>query len=389
MPRKRSIPKTQVSLANFKEESNLNDLTKLTKNQISILQAVDEGAYGAAIARDMHLSRSYISRQIKDFREKGIIEQEWVNPLQGRAVSYRLSKQTKNFLVHIKETNSRVQNFSLHTPHRIRYKFSMVGKTKAISENTKRFAAAKLKNTKTFCNRSGVHYVFEMNHDYAGKIGILTHQNSVEVYQIDRRCLPGQSVEDVDQKMAMAINEAAQRFVQEQSWENVHFTLGDPVQVGSAHYAMKSRLGRSLTNDGQTQLQFSHGYEVDKSLEDKYKDPDYAEIECRDRDIAELVDVGLRNAADIHNIVPKLVRDELKSVADQITGITELKDKVDATANNVHALCQSGLPLQNLYNQLSAVVSGQQSQITTMQNTLLKVVENMGKILDKMELNRG
>jgi hypothetical protein len=61
-------------------------------------------------------------------------------------------------------------------------------------------------------------------------------------------------------------------------------------------------------------------------------------------------------------------------------------DKINVMYNNVQALCQSGLPMQNQFNQLTGVVARQGETIALIQETMLELVKNMSKILAKMDI---
>jgi hypothetical protein len=212
--KKRKAPKTQASLDQFKEKETAVFISSLKGNKLKIIDLLDQGYYGASIARHLNLSRSYVSKVISELRSEGQIEVEWVNPLIRKATSYRVKGELKNYLLHIQKPK---QPFTLFIPHRIRYKFPVIGKKKPISTTTKRFAASQVKLTKEYCMRGGVRYVFDMKHDHMGHIGVIVHPNSIEVYQKDRHQIPAASIEDATAKMAIAINDVANRFVQEQA----------------------------------------------------------------------------------------------------------------------------------------------------------------------------
>jgi predicted transcriptional regulator/uncharacterized protein YbaR (Trm112 family) len=375
------LAKNQVLLDSFQGEDVAEYVSKLTDTKLKIIQLLDEGYYAAAIARRLNKSRSYCSKFISELRFRGLISVEWINPLTRRAVSYRVMPELKTYLLHMQKPTT---NFSLFPPHKIRYNYPLLDKTKPVSVSTGRFAAAKVKHQKTWCMQGGNWHFFSMRHERAGNIGITVHGQSIEVYQRERHPIPSASLEDATNQVAIAINDVAQRFVQEQGWESVNFSLGQPVLVGSPHYAGPSKLARQVTDAGQTLLPLVAGGEIDKSLEKKYKDKDVADIEYYDIDAATIIDQGLKNAYNIDKIVPNLVRDELRSVSESITGINAQSEKIDALCNNVAALCQSGLPLQNQFNQIQTVVARQGESIHLIQESMLKIIENMGKILDKL-----
>jgi DNA-binding MarR family transcriptional regulator len=384
LKKKHTLSKSQSVLDAFKGEDVVQFGSSLSENKIRIIRLLDEGYYAAAIARRLDLSRSYVSRFVHDLLSRGFISLEYINPLTRRARSYRVSPELKEFIVKT-SPKTRKTNFTLFTPHKIRYKYPITEQSKrSISVSTNRFAASKVKLVKQWCMRGGVRYVFDMKHDHAGHVGIIVHPRSIEVYQRDRHQLPAASLEDATNQMAMALNDVAQRFVQEQAWESNIIELGKPELVGSPHYALRSRLARDLTNSGQTQLPLAKGFEVDKSLEDKYQDEEFAELETQNVDTAAIIDRGLQVAANIENIVPALIKKEIRSVSEEILGIHGRAEKIDELCNNVQALCQSGTPLQQQFNMLQTTVARQSESINLMQQSMLKIIENMGKIIDRI-----
>lgn len=386
--KRHTLSKSQSFLDAFKNEFPSETITSFIKslspNRLKIITLLDDSLYPAAIARRLKLSRSYVSRFVKELQFKGLISIDFVNPITRRATSYRLTKELKDHLARIQSSKPDI-NFSLCVPHKLRYKYKMLDKKKPISLNTKRFAASKIIHRRTYCMVGGVRNHFEYKHPLVGWIGLTIHPQSLEVYQKNRKLpIRSASIEDATSQIAMALHETANRFMQEQLWENVAFTLGDPVLVTSPEYAFQSRLARTLTDTNHTYQQFAGGIHVDKSLEAKYGDKETAELETTDVDAATIIDGGLKMAYTLEKNLPNMIKSELKSVADEILGITEQRKKIDIMANNVVALCQSGLPLANQFSQLTGIVSQQGFQITKIQETMLELVKNMGKIIDKM-----
>ena len=387
MKRPKKLAHTQSTFTSFEQQATINYITSLTPTKIKIVQLLEEGHYQAAIARRLKVSKSYISKFVSELRYKyGLISVEYINPLTHRAVSYRVSERLKDVVAYT-QRNRNLDGYTLFSPHRLRYKYEIRGKMKPYSTGTSRFAAAKLKHKRTYYPHvNDLRHVFETKHDHVGKIGVIVHPRSIEVYQIDRATpIFAKSDGDATQLLAMALNETAQKFVQEQAWDGVTMELGQPVLVTSPDYAFRSKIARRITDAGQTQIQLGGGFEIDKSLEDKYKEKDVAEIECDNKDLADIVDRGLINAAHIDEIVPNLVKEELKSVSESVTNINDAIQSIRGDYNAVAAACQSGLPLQNQFNQIQTIVAQQGMAITEMQKTLLKLVENMGKIIDKID----
>jgi len=389
--KKRSQPsRSQLTLNQWQKQSFLE---KLTPTQLKIIQLIDEGLYQAAIARQLGYSRSYICKFVNKLKQQELVTVKWRNPLTQRAISYGVTKELQEALSRLEVPGAK-EAYSLCSPHKIRYQRKILSINKPIVTNISRFAAAKFKHKKSWTIKGGERHLFEMKHDRVGKIGIIVHPllgglYSIEYYQAYRHELPAKDVADATMQLSMALEEATSRFQQELGWCGVDITYGKPSLVGSPHYSFPSRLARALTDAGQTKLQFAEGFDIDKSLEDKHKEKNVADLECSIEETAAIVDKGLRNAANIENIVPALVKGELKGLTEALLNINKTIENLNSNYTNVAAMCQSGLPLQNQYNQIQTIVANQGQQITLIQKTLLKVVENMGKLIEKSDVNKN
>lgn len=351
--KRRKVPQSQSFLDAFKEPIKVVDIalfvSKLSTTKLKIIQLLGDGYYPAAIARRLDLSRSYVSRFVKDlYVVKGLISVEYVNPLTRRATSYRVSDELKNHLNKLPSTKT--GEYTLAIPHKIRYNYPLEGKTKPFSLNTKRFAASKLKHTKTWCMRGGSRHVFETTHPHIGKVGIILHPKSMEVYQRDRHQIIAASPEEATNIVAMALNEIAQRFVQEQAWESVHMELGQPRLVSSPHYAFASTMAKRVVDAGQSMLKVGNGLEIDNSLSAQGI-THLAEIETMDIDEATTVDIGLRNAANIHNIIPDMLTPILQRE------ISSAMIPLRSDFENLTAHVNAGNTLQYQFNQMAGMLA--------------------------------
>ena len=380
--KKHALSKNQRILSSFAEENFEVFVRNLSETKWKIIQFLHESYYPASIARKLKLSRSYVSRFVKELLTQGLIYKDYINAITKVAVSYRLSEFLKTYLVRITDKKPNLA-VTLAIPHNIRYKFPIVGKTKKIALTTGRFAASKLKLVKEFCMVGGVRYVYNMRHESIGGIGVIVHPSSLVVYQKERHPIRAASSAEATNLVAIALSEVAQRFVQEQAWENVSMELGQPKLVGSPHYAFNSNIAKRVVAAGQSMLQVGKEFEIDESLKAKGI-TDLAEIETTNAEEANLVDKGLRIAADIENIVPALIQKELRSVSESILGMNDRAEKIDEMCNNVAALCQSGTPLQQQFNMLQTQVARQGESIHLMQETMLKMVENMSSLIAKI-----
>jgi hypothetical protein len=191
---------------------------------------------------------------------------------------------------------------------------------------------------------------------------------------IDRKYIPARDPLDATNILAMDLQSAYARFVTEEGWCDCNLELGEPKSVGSVHYTFKSRLAKTEVETEGTHKKIGV-FEIDRSPEAQGH-TDYSEIETTDVDEITRFDKTLL-------MVPK-VHAELQNVREQVAGINGAIEMIAATNNNVAALCQSGIPIQSQFNMLQTTVARQGESIHLMQQSMLKIIENMGKIIDKM-----
>jgi DNA-binding MarR family transcriptional regulator len=382
--KKRSQPsRSQLTLNQWQKQSFLE---KLTPTQLKIIQLIEEGLYQAAIARQLGYSRSYICKFVNKLKQQELVTVKWRNPLTQRAISYGVTKELKGALERLKSTDAYA--FILFTPHKIRYLYPIISQNVPVKKDINRFAAAKIRYKKSWNPKGGERNLFETNHQSIGKVGLIIHpQKSIEVYQAYRHPIYAKNGQDADIQLAVALDESIKRFQQEQTWVGVNVELGSPRLVGSPHYSFPSKIAKALIDSGQSQLKFMNGeMEIDKSLEKKQGEKQFAEIEGQNIDLVNLVDIGLKNAARIDKIVPELVKVELKGISETLLNINKTMENINNNYTNVAAVCQSGLPIQHQLNMVQTVVAKQGESIHLMQQTMLKLIENMSKILDKIEI---
>jgi DNA-binding Lrp family transcriptional regulator len=372
-------------------------ISRLTPKQQAIIKCLDQGMYQAMIARRLKISKTTVSRFCDKLENLKLIEKDYKDPLQRRAVVYRMDVRLRNARFVDKS------DFTLILPHKIRFGAPIVKKNKKINKKVNRFAHTQMKYIKSWYPHRVEHMLFEMNHPTIGKIGLIVHPNSIEVYQKHRKHILAKNEEETSFILSMALREAAARFVQEQSWCDIDVNIGEFHLIGSPHYALKSAMAKEIIKSGRTHLQLGGGIaEVDNSLE-HLGDDKHSEIEFEDADIAYTVDRGLRVAARLEEDLPGLIEvqvaksltereqstpqvsEELVNIRDAILNMNNTVNHIDETCNNVHAACLGGTPLQQQFNAVTAIVSGQQNQLHTMQQTLLSVVESMSKMVEKVD----
>ena len=365
MVKKRShsnLSQSQLTLDTFERVSLLHSLNS---TQIKIVQHLISGYYPAMVARKLNISRSYLSRFVHKLLDANLIAVGYKDSLQRRAVVYDISKELSDYIFKIEQKTN--VDLTLCTPHNIRYKYNLTNTSnKPIAIDIGRFAHSKWKYIRTFSPKGSNRYVFS-NDGLHGEYKIIVHPHSLEILCGSRKHIPARSIEEATNLLSMSLNEAAHRFCDEQNWCAVSLELGKPQLVGSIHYAFKSKDLKKIVNQSGTLKQIGD-FELDKSPEAE-GDMVHVELETVSKSSAEKFDNALR-------MVPK-VHDELQSVRETVLGINSAITIINRTNSNVEALCQSGLPLQNAYNQLLLVVANQSEVILAMQRDLSKIITHL------------
>jgi DNA-binding MarR family transcriptional regulator len=374
----KSLTSPQVTLATFEKQTFLS---KITPKQVDIIHFLQSGYYPALVARRLNVSRSYVSRFVNKLLGFGLITYGYKDPLQNRATVYDVSKELATYIARFDKSEE--NKLTLCTPHNVRFKRHIISQSVPISTNLTRFAHAKFKFIKSYTPKGGERYVFEMKGTH-GRYRAIVHPSSVEIMCVDRNYIPAKDPVEATNILSMSLQDAYTQFTSEQRWCGCRIELDEPVLVGSPHYVFKSADLKKVVNEEGT-LKKVGTFEIDKSPE-ATGDTKHVEFESQDESQVVKFDKALHTVMDIDKIVPALVKEELKSVAEQIAGINDIAAKVDATANNVQALCQSGLPLANQFSQIQTVVAQQSRSINLMQESMLGIIANMSKILDKMEI---
>lgn len=367
-----NLSQSQLTLDTFERVSLLHSLNS---TQIKIAQHLISGYYPAMVARKLNISRSYLSRFVHKLLDANLIAVGYKDSLQRRAVVYDISKELSDYIFKIEQKTN--VDLTLCTPHNIRYKYNLTNTSnKPIAIDIGRFAHSKWKYIRTFSPKGSNRYVFS-NDGLHGEYKIIVHPHSLEILCGSRKHIPARSIEEATNLLSMSLNEAAHRFCDEQNWCAVSLELGKPQLVGSIHYAFKSKDLKKIVNQSGTLKQIGD-FELDKSPEAE-GDMVHVELETVSKSSAEKFDNALR-------MVPK-VHDELQSMKDAILGINNIAEQITNVQNNVQALCMSGTPISNQFSMLQTIVARQGESIHLMQSTMLALVENMGKILDKMNIS--
>jgi hypothetical protein len=392
--KKKKQDQQQTSLDFFSVQDLIN---AFTPTQQAIVKCLIDGMYQSMISRRLELSKTYVSRFCQFLEDHKLIEKDYKDPLQRRATTYRVD-------IRLRQANyDDKSDFTLCLPHRVRFGAPMVKRSKKISKTTGRFSNAQVKFIHSYKPKGGERNVFEMKHPTVGKIGIIAHQHSIEVYQAERHRILAKDIPEASFILSMALREAAARFVQEQEWNGTEIQLGDFHMIGSPHYAFESAdAKRAVIDTGKTQMKVLDGKGiVDDSLK-HLGNGKRAEVEFMDEDDATDFDRKLRRVDKLDRELPEMIQlevtksltdratqsaeinDELASLRGAITGINEAVQRIDTSCNSVVAACQGGTPMFGMNGQLEqlyGIVARQGESIHLVQQSMTGIIDSMNKII--------
>jgi len=355
----------------FDDLSQLDFVRNLGQRELEIIRLLDEGYYQAYIARVVKTSPATVNKFVKRLVKAGLIQETMKDPLHRRATSYAVGDKLKSFLKNI----PRPGEYTLLDPHFIRFKYPILDQNKPISITVNRFAAARTKYLKPIRLRGGdrLHFHVRMPH---GTMGIIVHPTqyhpSIEVMVVDRPHVLARTEEEVIGIISTELQSAISRFVQEQSWEGVILSLGDPQQEGVIHHALPSKMAKALIEKGK-QITME-GFKVDDSLLKKMGAKGVAHIETPIQMRANEVDGGLRAAIKLDQQLPQMIKsmeDNISTAVEKQKGqITEMEKAVDnmiATRLSDH--------LKSIDSVIAHAMSG-----TTIDQTLTRLLNVMGNM---------
>jgi hypothetical protein len=222
-----------------------------------------------------------------------------------------------------------------------------------------------------------LHFHVRMPHGIAGIIVHPTpHHPSIEVMQVDRPQVLARSETELTGILSTELQAAISRFIQEQSWEGIIVSLGDPRQSGDVHHAMPSKMAKDLLEKGK-QLE-TEGFKADDSPRKMAGAKGIAHIETPIEKRANEVDIGLRAApvvAEFARGMPQMI----KSLEANISTAAEKRQR-EQVAEMERAV---GEAMESRLNEhlksVDAVVAHAMSGTTFMQTTerLLNVMGNL------------
>lgn len=362
----------------FDDLSQLDFVLNLTRRELETIHLLKEGYYQAYIARVLGVSPATVNKFVKKLLGFGLIQVQSKDPLHRRATSYSVGTKLESFLKNI----PRPGDYTLFDPHYIRFTYPILDQNKPISTTIERFAAARTKYLKPIRMRGGdrLHFHVRMPHGVAGIIVHPTeHHPSIEVMQVDRPQVLARSETELTGILSTELQAAISRFIQEQSWEGVIVSLGDPRQSGDVHHAMPSKMAKDLLEKGK-QLE-TEDFKADDSPRKMAGAKGIAHIETPIERRANEVDLGLRAAPSVA-VFARGMPQMIKSMEDNITSAVEKRqrEQVAEMERAVNAAMESRLNdhLKNVESVMVHAMSG-----TTVTQTIERLLNVMGNMFAK------
>lgn len=357
----------------FEEVAAIQVVKNLTPNQVNIVRFLERGYYQSYIADRLHLTRQYINKTVRLLEaHKLIIPNEisfdWQtrrngavqtvrktiatsDPLHGRAKTYKITAQLKSLLdVHPFKEGS----FTLFTPHHQKYKYPVLARKSALDTEAWKRTRVRSIYIKSWYPKGRECHLWHINTQH-GTIGVEYHGKSIIAYRIEKSNVMAESIEEADQMIAAFVHEGVLIWTGEQNASAAGIQLGSPKLITTTHYATESKEMKKLMEDGKT-LNVP-GMFSDNSPEEQ-GNPEVGHIETTNRAVADVVDRGLRNAANIENIVQREVETAMKGANQQFAReIAAMLDPLHQEIGVVQAHVQGGSTLQHKFNELVTLLT--------------------------------
>lgn len=357
----------------FEEVAAIQVVKNLTPNQVNIVRFLERGYYQSYIADRLHLSRQYVNKTVAKLKSHNLIIPETfsldyqvkrngttqtvrktiatADPLHGRATTYKITTQLKTLLdIHPFKEGS----FTLFTPHHQKYKYPILSRKSALDTEAWKRARVRSIYIKSWYPKGRECHLWHINTQH-GTIGVEYHGKSIIAYRIEKSNVMAESIEEADQMIAAFVHEGVLIWTGEQNASAAGIQLGAPNLITKTHYATESKEMKKLMEDGKT-LNVP-GMFSDNSPEEQ-GNPNVGHIETTNRDVADVVDRGLRNAANIEHIVKREVEGAMKGANQQFAKeIAAMLDPLHQEIGVVQAHVQGGSTLQHKFNELVTLLT--------------------------------
>jgi DNA-binding Lrp family transcriptional regulator len=327
----------------------------LSPTQVNIIRFLKEGLYQAHIAKRLHLGKSHVNRTIKELERYGLITPRrfsvaWggktktiatADHFHGRATTYDVSSLLDRYLQLNPFSSGK---FTFCTPHNIKWKYPILDIRGTVDIGGWKHHKSQSVYIKSWKPRGGERHLWHVTTKDA-VIGVEIHPKSLIASKVNRDHIMAESVEEATQVAATQIQHGVDIWVREQGWADCMVDLATPKLVSRIHFAFESVLARQAGMSG-TQLTLP-GMVCDNSPVQLGRN--VSELETDLPEVAAAVDLGLRNAANIHEIVQSEIGRFLPQVEVSMRAVL---DPLAAKVGSIEAMIQGGTTMQMQYQQM-------------------------------------
>jgi len=354
----------------------LQYVKSLPPTHISIIRLLKEGYYEAYAARHLNISRSTVNKLVKALEKWGLVTPNrfsvrWKgktttvatgDPLTGRCTTWNVTDRLERFVAQNPFASGAI---TLCIPHNIRPKYPILSMRGELDLKATHHSKNRSIYIKSWSPKGSLRHLWHVTTKEA-VVGVEWHPKAVIASRVNRNHIPARSREEADMVAYAQVQKGVDIWLREQSWNNCTISLGSPGNVGPVHYGFESHLAKQMIlANGQIMLP---GIFADKSPEG-FGHP-VAEFETFNPAIADAVDLGLRNAANIKPIVgiavAASIQETLGPLAKQLTSI--------------EAKIFGGTTLQYQYEQAVGLIINQQKEINEMRVEILALKNGNGKV---------
>ena len=338
----------------------------LSATQISIVRLLKDGYYEAMAARQLHISRSTVNKLVKALEKRNLISPNrfslaWRgktkeiatgDPLAGRAATWNVSDTLDRYI----EQNPFASGaITLCMPHNIRPKYPILSQRGEPDMNQAHHSRSRSIFIKSWKSKGPLRHQWHVTTREA-VVSVELHPKVLIASRVNRTHIPAASREEATMIAVAQVQKGVDIWLREQGWNGYEVRLGSPSNVGPYHFAFPSDMAKKmLVMGGQITLP---GVFADRSPEEHGMA--FAEIETYSPAIADAVDRGLRNAANLNEEVGKAVA---SSIQDTLGPLAE-------TVSSIEAHLMGGTTIQYQYQQLVGLLAANMQKMQAMEEEM-------------------
>jgi predicted transcriptional regulator len=343
--------------ATFEDVVKVQTLGSLTPNEKRVVTLLDVQCTQGLIAERLHLSRSFVSQTVKKLESNNLIKK--ITPGKYNTL-YELSSELKS-----KYKDKSLKRFSHADTHYVKRKYHILHISHPVSKD----------------KRAGYQKSWPMSgwtmHKfwYDGKAGEprvtidVTPKNLI-AYTDARQKILAESVDEAKDKITMAIHNAVQKFVREQSKFGVHIQIDElGEQITPTHYAFPMSKDSPYANAGSTQPE-----SWQDASPQNHGEPDRVEFETTDKAKATALDLAIDRVLGVDEIIkdgirlalPESMKQFEKSVAPTLESIIR-----------VEAMLQGGITISQQYHQMVNFMTSVMEEMAALRKETAELKESV------------